>query len=126
MAKYRKRHIFFQSFSSLHYLYLNIRTIIKVHSCFNVVYLGVSTPRGAINIVEPGTMHLQLKQTLLPSTRSVSNAIITNKDNPSRDFTLLVMQWGQFVDHDITFTPLVKGNIYKFDLLKITLFSLKT
>ena len=79
---------------------------------FIVVYLGVSTPRGAINIVEPGTMHLQLKQTLLPSTRSVSNAIITNKDNPSRDFTLLVMQWGQFVDHDITFTPLVKGNIY--------------
>ena len=70
-------------------------------------------------------MHLQLKQTLLPSTRSVSNAIITNKDNPSRDFTLLVMQWGQFVDHDITFTPLVKGNIYiRFAQNENTLFSL--
>ena len=90
---------------------------------FNVDFLGVSTPRGSINIVEPGTMHLQLKQTLLPSTRSVSNAIITNKDNPSRDFTLLVMQWGQFVDHDITFTPLVKGNIY-IGFSKNTLFSL--
>ena len=89
---------------------------------FDDEFLGVSTPRGAINIVEPGTMHLQLKQTLLPSTRSVSNAIITNKDNPSRDFTLLVMQWGQFVDHDITFTPLVKGKIH-IRFVQNTLFS---
>ena len=54
-------------------------------------------------------MHLQLKQTLLPSARSVSNAIIADHDNPSQEFTLLLMQWGQFVDHDITFTPLTKG-----------------
>ena len=70
---------------------------------------GVSTPRGAIEVVEPGTMHSQLQQALLPSARAVSNAIITNNDRPSRDFTLLLMQWGQFVDHDITFTPLTKG-----------------
>ena len=59
-------------------------------------------------------MHTQLQQALLPSARSVSNSIITNHDNPSRDFTLLLMQWGQFVDHDITFTPLVKGISYLF------------
>ena len=56
-------------------------------------------------------MHLQLKQTLVPSARSVSNAIISDNDNPSQGFTLLLMQWGQFVDHDITFTPLTKGTI---------------
>ena len=74
-----------------------------------LICLGVSTPRGAIEVVEPGTMHSQLQQALLPSARSVSNAIIADNDKPSRDFTLLLMQWGQFVDHDITFTPLTKG-----------------
>ena len=76
-----------------------------------LTYKGISTPRGSIAVVERGTMHLQLQQSLLPSARSVSNAIIADKDNPSTEFTLLLMQWGQFVDHDITFTPLTKGNI---------------
>ena len=84
-------------------------------------FIGVSWPRGSVGIVEAGTMHQQLKQTLMPSPRAVSNAIIADNDNPSNDYTLLVMQWGQFVDHDITFTPLTKGfhllNYFKICIL---------
>merc|ERR1712079_747853 len=41
----------------------------------------------------------------LPSAREVSNALI-GKDNPAdADNTVLVMQMGQFIDHDITHTP---------------------
>ena len=78
---------------------------------------GVALPRGSIGVVEVGTMHQQIVQTLLPSPRAVSNAIITDNDNPSREFTLLLMQWGQFVDHDITFTPLTKGYNFSCDIL---------
>ena len=45
----------------------------------------------------------------LPSPRQLSSALISHEDRPDREFTLLLMQWGQFVDHDITHTPLNKG-----------------
>ena len=55
---------------------------------------GISRPRG---------------QSTLPSARAVSEALIPDRNIPSQEFTLLLMQWGQFLDHDLTHTPLVKG-----------------
>ena len=45
----------------------------------------------------------------LPSARAVSNAIHTNSDADTKTFTMMVMQWGQFIDHDITSTPQSRG-----------------
>lgn len=63
-------------------------------------FAGVSLPRGSF----PNG-----RGSLLPSPRDLSAALISHEDRPDRDFTLLLMQWGQFVDHDITHTPLNKG-----------------
>ena len=41
----------------------------------------------------------------LPSARLVSINIVPDVDAPSELDTHNVMQWGQFVDHDITHTP---------------------
>ena len=44
----------------------------------------------------------------LPSARLVSINIVPDVDAPSELDTHNVMQWGQFVDHDITHTPLFR------------------
>lgn len=41
----------------------------------------------------------------LPSARTVSQKLTGLKNKQSNHFTLMVMQWGQFLDHDITLTP---------------------
>ena len=61
---------------------------------------GVSVPRGQVS-EELGST--------LPSPRAISEALIADQNRPSADFTLMLMQWGQFLDHDITHTPLTKG-----------------
>ncbi|KAI1290125.1 Chorion peroxidase [Halotydeus destructor] len=38
----------------------------------------------------------------LPLPRVVSRNLAHDKDIPDRKFTLIVMQWGQFLDHDLT------------------------
>ncbi|MCL4120727.1 UNVERIFIED_CONTAM: hypothetical protein GTU68_004371 [Idotea baltica] len=45
----------------------------------------------------------------LPSPRRISTAIHNDISHPHPRYTLMVMQFGQFLDHDITFTPLNKG-----------------
>ncbi|KAK3879034.1 hypothetical protein Pcinc_016377 [Petrolisthes cinctipes] len=45
----------------------------------------------------------------LPSPRTVSSQVILDRDSIYDNFTLLIMQWGQFLDHDITHTPITKG-----------------
>jgi peroxidase len=45
----------------------------------------------------------------LPSARLVSINVVPDVDAPSELDTHHVMQWGQFVDHDITHTPLFRS-----------------
>lgn len=45
----------------------------------------------------------------LPSPRLISTQFATERDAPSENYTLLVMQWGQFLDHDLTHTPISRG-----------------
>ena len=55
---------------------------------------GVSLPRGGMN---PST---------LPSPRAVSAAVHRGKKaTMNQPISMLVMQFGQFLDHDITLTP---------------------
>jgi len=57
----------------------------------------------------PGTLDLPRKSTVrnieLPSARKVSNALSVGDNAEDSDNTILVMQMGQFIDHDITHTP---------------------
>ena len=45
----------------------------------------------------------------LPSARLVSTNIHNNASAPHVRYTLMIMQWGQFIDHDVIFTPVNKG-----------------
>jgi len=49
------------------------------------------------------------RTTGLPSARVLSTSLTSTQDKPDEKYTLMLMQWGQFVDHDITHTPTVKG-----------------
>lgn len=44
----------------------------------------------------------------VPQARAVSNAIVrfpTEQLTPDKERSLLFMQWGQLIDHDLDFTP---------------------
>ncbi|KAL3202111.1 hypothetical protein MRX96_042684 [Rhipicephalus microplus] len=62
---------------------------------------GVSSPR----ISETGAE--------LPNPRMVSTTVHVDLDRPSRDTTHMLMQWGQFLDHDFALAPIssVPGEI---------------
>jgi peroxidase len=45
----------------------------------------------------------------LPSARLISEKFIPDENRPYANLTLMMMQWGQFVDHDLDHTPIVKG-----------------
>ena len=57
---------------------------------------GVFAPRGGLNNRQ------------LPSARLVSISNIADVDVPDTMLTLSVMQWGQFIDHDLTHTPIFR------------------
>ncbi|KAL1488622.1 hypothetical protein ABEB36_014425 [Hypothenemus hampei] len=47
--------------------------------------------------------------TPLPNPRSISRSIHPDISNLHKRYTLMVMQFAQFLDHDLTFTPIHKG-----------------
>jgi Animal haem peroxidase len=60
---------------------------------------GISKPRSR-----------SLHGTPLPNPRKVSREVHTSESDPDPRYTLMVMQWGQLVDHDLTHAPMVRGH----------------
>ena len=47
----------------------------------------------------------------LPNVRIVRSILVTDENHPVVDMTHMVMQWGQFVDHDLTHVPVFRTGI---------------
>jgi len=60
---------------------------------------GISSPRSMATRGRP-----------LPNPRTVSQKIHTSQPTPDPQFTLTLMQWGQFIDHDLALTPIPRGH----------------
>jgi hypothetical protein len=45
----------------------------------------------------------------LPSPRRVSSSVHQESSAETPMLTMMVMQWGQFISHDVTFTPMSRG-----------------
>ena len=97
--------------SVLSFHFSNHRIGNKKYFCFkyfHFFFAGVSLPRGSIgNATAQGSY--------LPSPRLVSSTLLSGEDKPSSEYTLVLMQWGQFLDHDLTHTPINKGKAYTVD-----------
>ncbi len=49
----------------------------------------------------------------LPNVRVIRNIIVTDKNYPAVDMTHMLMQWGQFVDHDMIHVPSFRTGKHK-------------
>ncbi|KAJ8313492.1 hypothetical protein KUTeg_008053 [Tegillarca granosa] len=73
------------------------------------MYYSQSIDQPRINSVRGGE---------LPSARKVSNLLMKcDKERKSDKNSVMVMAWGQFLDHDIVATPVSKGKIYLYTKL---------
>ena len=59
---------------------------------------GISQPRSSSVLGSP-----------LPNPRAVSSSILESVEEPDPRFNLILMQWGQLIDHDFAMTPMYKG-----------------
>ncbi|KAL7641462.1 UNVERIFIED_CONTAM: hypothetical protein RMT77_007333 [Armadillidium vulgare] len=85
-------------------------------SCNNIEHpdwgkTGVAFTRMILPNYEDGISEPRLSASKkpLPSPRLVSAAIAPPISDVYNNLTILIWQWGQFVDHDITHTPISKG-----------------
>ncbi|XP_046656119.1 chorion peroxidase-like isoform X2 [Daphnia pulicaria] len=65
----------------------------------------VSTPSEGYDDGVATIRRSKLTRSPLPSARLVSTTVLNNKSFSRLDVSLLTMQWGQFLDHDLTSTP---------------------
>ncbi|XP_046655262.1 chorion peroxidase-like [Daphnia pulicaria] len=68
----------------------------------NTIYQRLIAPANYAD----GVSAIRLAQSgaALPSTRLVSTTVTSNNSVPENDATFITMQWGQFMDHDLTQT----------------------
>ena len=52
--------------------------------------------------------HYELIQPIF-TFRLVSQTVHYNEQKLDPKYTLMLMQWGQFIDHDLTHTPMLRG-----------------
>ncbi|KAH3719114.1 hypothetical protein DPMN_061945 [Dreissena polymorpha] len=69
------------------------------------VHIGVDEPRRKDRLGNP-----------LPSARLISNVVhsVDGLSPRDKDFTSMVMQWGQFIDHEFVSTPVLKGGLTRY------------
>ncbi|CAH0385310.1 unnamed protein product [Bemisia tabaci] len=70
-------------------------------------YQRVLPPKYTDGITSPRSNGIDGRE--LPSARLVSSIVAQDADVPDANHTLMVMQWGQFLDHDLTHTPISRG-----------------
>jgi len=67
---------------------------------YMLLFSGIDAPRNTDRLGDQ-----------LPSARVVSNNVfrVDGKSPRNDQLTVMVMQWGQFIDHDFVATPLMSG-----------------
>lgn len=57
-----------------------------------------------LGITDPRTNSSKVPSSALPSARLVSTTVFSGNDAPLGNITNLIMQFGQFINHDLEFT----------------------
>ena len=55
----------------------------------------------------------------LPNVRFAGSVLVTDEDFPAHGITHMLMQWGQFVDHDLSHVPVHRTGNFLHHLLPI-------
>jgi peroxidase len=55
----------------------------------------------------------------LPNVRVIRNVIVTDENFPAADMTHILMQWGQFIDHDMIHVPSFRTGNHEYVKLEI-------
>jgi hypothetical protein len=69
---------------------------------FIVLFAGIQAPR--VSVVDKGE---------LPNPRLVTSIVHRDVDQPSNELTILIMSWGQFIDHDVALAAPPRGKQIK-------------
>ncbi|CAL4155757.1 unnamed protein product, partial [Meganyctiphanes norvegica] len=69
----------------------------------NMPYQRVALPTYDDGVSSPRTRAADGSE--LPNVRDLANSVLVDNDLPDQKYTLSLMQWGQFVDHDIAHSP---------------------
>ena len=71
---------------------------------FNCIFtLGIQGIR--LSVVDRGE---------LPNARLVTSIVHRDFDHPDNELTILIMSWGQFIDHDVALGAPPRGKLFYF------------